>query len=565
MRRVPLNYIMEKPVEGVKTIVNLIKSTNEASVLKDGIAKFSKAAIEWYVDSEDLDILHHAIICNNIEAVGLFFHQGYFKLPHESPSVPYLHLSARLGHKTILAMLIQERGHDNVPMKFKYYGQTGLSEDSPKAMRIPIVDGKDKLSPLDIAGEYGHIGCVCTILDHFYGGKVRHKSKSTKDAYVNLACELDSPPALRLLLSHNPTEEDIKNAVGVALKMARPECLDVLLGLKPDISSLFGGMNLYHVLFSYSLSFKKSWYESLLTVTTLLIKHSHDLSKCLPYRTYPLYSLLSHSSCHDLDNSSPYLLACLLVMLNAGADPNFDELEFEKELTKRKFNSTAAFGRSAFSSAIHCLFDTIGKYSDQVQIEQKLSLRSHLGKCTEALLKHGADLNYVGRIEDQCNTYGNSLHCFCRIAPKIGLGWKMLKLLLRHGANPDAKIYGYYPLNVFFEHLLAYATTSDRSHVFGIEHSSFVMDSMAQSALRDSYEIFSNMAASFDQPSSKHKRILAGIKTEYEKRISDVWTLRRWCVFTVWVSCGRKIDQAARLPLPKRLRDSITDSLEYVV
>jgi hypothetical protein len=68
----------------------------------------------------------------------------------------------------------------------------------------------------DIPVRSGHIGCVKLILDHclgLYHGRGRF---SGKDAHINMACQLDSPFALRLLLSQFVTDDELKSAVGAA-------------------------------------------------------------------------------------------------------------------------------------------------------------------------------------------------------------------------------------------------------------------------------------------------------------------------------------------------------------
>jgi hypothetical protein len=50
-------------------------------------------------------------------------------------------------------------------------------------------------------------------------------------------------------------------------------------------------------------------------------------------------------------------IACLVVLLNSGASPNFDEIEFE--MAHEREGIQTAFGRLAYSTALHCLFGNI--------------------------------------------------------------------------------------------------------------------------------------------------------------------------------------------------------------
>lgn len=224
----------------LSTLVHMIQTYSETSALKACIEKANKTSIEQYVGENGMDVLHYAIIANNMEAVSLLFHKGIFKPPHETSSFPYMHLAARLGHKMILNMLLQERPLDNVAAVFNYKSTGDRYRDKGDERGL----GEIKQTPLDLAGKNGHIGCVKTILDHCHGKFVQGKKFKGNEAYIEMACQLDSPYALCSLLSDHPTEEEIKSAVGAALKNARPECLDVLLQLRTDLSTLFEGMNL---------------------------------------------------------------------------------------------------------------------------------------------------------------------------------------------------------------------------------------------------------------------------------------------------------------------------------
>jgi hypothetical protein len=59
----------------------------------------------------------------------------------------------------------------------------------------------------------------------------------------------------------------------------------------------------------------------------------------------------------NLDTDVTRIIACLVVLLNAGASPNFDEIEFE--MAHEREGIQTAFGRLAYSTALHCLFGNI--------------------------------------------------------------------------------------------------------------------------------------------------------------------------------------------------------------
>ena len=531
------------------SILHLVQTYAETSVLKASIERIPKSVIETTEDEKGMDLLHYAIIANNTEAVSLLFMKGIFKPPHQYKSFPYTHLAARLGHKTILGLLLQERPNDNQPEVFTYKSKSDQARGTSD-------DDRSKKTPLDLAGKSGHLGCVKIILDHYHGHRFKTGRFKGNEAYIEMACQLDSPHALRLLLSQNPTEEEIKSAVGAALKCARPECLDVLLRLKTNLSSLFEGMNLFHVLFSYSLSFDKKWYERLLAVTTVLIKHGHNVGACIPFRTYPLYSLLSHSSCHDFENTAPYLIACMLLLLNAGADPNFDEAKLEEDMDELRIKS--AFGRSGFSSAFHCLFISVDQYAKQMT--ENRYLKKYMSKCTETLLKHHADPNIVGIISEDPEVRGNSLHGYLKLLPRTGIEEKMVLALLRHGADPDVHVDGHYPITTLIDSLtvdLGETTCmlkqSDLDPIFEIlnmmSHSSVVNASAIVTSIeKDRSDI---------QMGKRQREVFGALKSAITELASGVWSLRKLTSQQIVRCCGRQMDRVLKLPLPMPLKTKL--------
>lgn len=115
----------------MSSLVHMIQTYGETSALKTCIEKISKKSIEQYKGENGMDVLHYAIIANNMEAVSLLFHKGIFKPPHESSSFPYLHLAARLGHKMILNMLLQERPLDTKTAKLQTTKNRAISSRPP--------------------------------------------------------------------------------------------------------------------------------------------------------------------------------------------------------------------------------------------------------------------------------------------------------------------------------------------------------------------------------------------------------------------------------------------------
>jgi hypothetical protein len=319
----------------MKLLLEDIKLHVGTEMLKRHLEKCSQRRLQGWRDEEGLDIMHHAILENNLVVVGSLLALGYFKPPHQPAiSWSYVHLAAVLGQRSVVSMLLQERPYDNTKVTldwplFHRVIAPKLDVTKVKATIVPLEDNERSFAflPLDLAARYGHSACAKTILDfHIFrsqqagsvnmaGSTLSRKCSFAKTGYLNMACMLDSPFAVRLLLTDSPDDDDAKCALDVSLKMAKPECVDTLLRFGVDAKQLFGGMNLFHVLFAYSKTFEESWFESFVSVTSVLLRHRHDVNACRPSRTFPLYSLLRSTRISNMENSAPYIIAVLLLLL----------------------------------------------------------------------------------------------------------------------------------------------------------------------------------------------------------------------------------------------------------
>lgn len=206
------------------------------------------------------------------------------------------------------------------------------SKTGPTVLPDTCEERSFPLWPVDVAARFGHLACVKHILDFHMlrepgssGGTTRRNAAG----YLDMACRLDSPFALRLLLtesdSNGNASADVKSALDVALKTAKPECVDALLRHGVDVKSMFGGMNLYHVLFAYSKSFQEGACSpgSLETLTSVLLRQGHDVNAARPSRTFPLYSLLRCTRLTDVAKTAPAVLASLLLLLQVNINKRF--------------------------------------------------------------------------------------------------------------------------------------------------------------------------------------------------------------------------------------------------
>ena len=529
-----------------------VSTSDDITKIRQLIEKCDKRSLFAWTDDGGYDILHHAILSDNIEALGIIFALGLFKPPHEPKTHSYIHVACNLGNKAIVSMLLQERPRDNKTTNFKWV--------SPPKVGCLKAGDMTKIAPLDVAADSGHVGCVRTMLDFCSGGR---SILTETDNHLCRACQNNSPSALRLLLTQKTTEEDVKAAVGCALKLASPECLDVLLRCNPSLTSLFRGMNLYHVLFSYSLSFKKEWYENLLTVTTVLLKHRQNPMCSIPFCTYPLYSLLSHTPASDFGKSFPYVIACLVLLLNAGVDPNFNEVKFEKENISQ--NIPSAFGRSSYASSFLCLFETVEQYTRQFD-DEDMNIKRYLTKCVETLLNHSADPGICGPVGDG-GMSGNALHAFMNVVLLVGFDRKMLIVadkLIHSGADVNEAPSDRYPINILCSKVLntpkAFEKIPKRNEAEFIETFKELLTIMLERMRFPS--VVQAIKVEFDgKPVNElQRKIFKNMKDEMIKRTSTVWTLKQLCRTEILQNCEGKTAFVLKLPIPTPLKSFIIGS-----
>ncbi|XP_060564978.1 uncharacterized protein LOC132724177 [Ruditapes philippinarum] len=548
---------MSTKINDLKSTLYLkINTTEDVFRLRGCFEKCDRDQLLSWTDKDGYDILHHAIMSENIEAVGIIFALGHFKPPHEPKFHSYIHLAANFGSKTIVIMLLQERPRDYSTNKSKFKWV-----NPPTETPLHSPDGTSMVTPLDVAALSGHASCVRSILDV---SSVKTKLEFGSENHLSAACASNSPSALRLLLKERTTSDDLKSAVGAALKLANAECLDVLLRCNPSLTSLFSGMNLYHVLYSYSLSFKKEWYESLLTVTSVLLKYKQNPVSDIPFRTYPLYSLLSHTPASDFGKSYPYIAACMVVLLNAGVDPNFDEVKFEKE--HEALHIQTAFGRLSYSSALHCLYDNVitlvRHFEDDVT-----NIRRFVTKCTETLLRHGADLSVQGSVGDGPNGFiGNPLHAFLKVSILLGLDERSIttfRLLIQNGSDPNENESGKFPLNTFCDEILMHSekfekiTKSDEASQ--LEYVNEIVNTLFGNMTLTSVSSACKIEFGGKPTNDIQRKLFKICKDEMQKRASSVWNLKVLCRLSILQACKWKSTAVVELPIPIALKKYINN------
>ncbi|KAK3576690.1 hypothetical protein CHS0354_024298 [Potamilus streckersoni] len=536
----------EEATSAVKQFLEKIRKGADPKNAGNSLGTVTKEVIMAWLDENDLDLLHHVIILNKPEAVDYLLTHGFFQAPFEPKTNQYLHLACKLGYRTIVNIIIQHRKDDNRPSSKLTYSPDKESSSPADSFKNSV---KREVTPIDVAAEAGHISCVKQILDQCV---LKENPDYARSPYLALACLTGSFMALRLIIkTEKPKEADLRAAVEVTLKFAQAQCLDLLLEEKFEKKNMFDNMNWFHVLYSNTsaISFRSEGYRRLPEVTSVLIKHKFDVQAFSPPNTYPLYSLIRNSLCiHDYVNTRHYL-NCVRILLDAGADPNFDEVEAEIRLNRKGIKTV--HGRIAYSSAIHCLFHTIESYSEYLE-SKALGVRFVM-QCAEALIKGSFKTIKVGNIFDKnSKILGSVLHHFCKSSVKVGVDTDILKFLLRQGADPDSKVEGKYAINMFFDTLFENLKDIEdwrRSTRNFAEDTANILSLsiyMKRFSLKETLNILKKDYS--HDPPPKMKPYVDQAIAELELRANEVWPLKRLCRVFIWDLCGRDASIVHNLP-----------------
>ncbi|XP_059147190.1 uncharacterized protein LOC131934937 [Physella acuta] len=594
----------------ILTFVQLAKKGENSRKIRGLLEIAPLEEVMSWRDSDGLDVMHHVIIGNNSEVVTFLLQHGYFVRPHLPEVTPYCHLAALLGARTVLQILLQHRPDDYLPSKIPIrVPETVLNsinakqseKPSPIITMLHIYNSKPNSSnssasssssssltslphgrtsyqihslqdlcsilknnhhvattPLELASRVGNLPCVRAILNQCI--LKAHAAENMVDkSDFTLACLADSPQTLALLLhSETPTRGEWESAVDVCLHHAYPECLDLLLSLGRETKHMFKGMNFFHVLFTYTSVQGIRSYLRLAQTTEVLVRHGHDVSAKLPCRTYPMYSLLTHAFCfHDYSHTQ-YYVKTLRVLLKNGADPSFDETRFERRHPKQAAKKVT--GRQAFSSALHCLLQTVESYAQYLQ-SPTLGVK-FVEDCAGVLMNNHANMNHVGYVgnPDKIILQGTVLHQMAKSSVTLGVDPAMVRCVLRHGANPNLKVDGKYAINVYFDQLFQRLGTlkeadPKRHHMDDALTICRLCMFMRQGCIRDCYVIF--MKDHGRALSEQVQNYVKVVKAELDRRSRQVHPLRDSSAWAVWEACGRRTDRVHGLSIPSELKTYI--------
>ncbi|XP_012946573.1 uncharacterized protein LOC101846862 [Aplysia californica] len=603
-----------KHKDDIKTFMILVRRGENARKLR-GVIEHVPAQEVTLWREDGLDVMHHVILANNVEAMEYLLSHGFFVRPHLPDVNPYGQLAALLGERTLLQVLLQYRPDDYYPVdipiqlpesviesiitsqkskrdtKLKLTklpenfsssslasnssGSSSSNSSSRSLQQYQIesldtflenlkINSKKMTSPLEVSARCGHQDCVRVILNQCVlklnadSEEMLNKDKSD----VTLACLADSPHSLALLLHHGePSQSEFEAAISVCLHHAHAECLDLLLQLGRETKTMFKGMNFFHVLYTYSSDHGKLSYARLTQTTEVLVKHGHDVNCRTPSRTYPMYSLLTHAFCfHEYVNTQYYIKA-LRILLKHGADPSFDEVRCEKRHPKMAAKRIA--GRAAFSSALHCLMETVETYSQYLE-SPALAVR-FVEDCAGVLMGARGDMNQVGHVgnPDQMSLQGSVLHQLAKSCVAIGVSPAMVRCVLRHGADPNLKVEGMFAINMYFDQLF-HKMRSHKGQGVKDNKQTHMEDAMTMcrlcmfmtsSAIRECRDIF--VKAHGKEISPQIVAYVTAVKEELDRRSHQVHSLRDLSAWAMWTACHFRFEKVHKLDVSSELKTYI--------
>lgn len=522
----------------VKQFLDGLKRKEVPSKAAQCLGQTTKEDVMRWVDENELDLLHHAIILNNPEAIEHLLSHGFFQAPFEPRSNLYAHLACFLGHRTCLNIILQYRKDDNRSSRSLTYSPNGNG----------INDRRREISPIDVAAEAGHLDCVKQILTQ---SVLKDHPDLADYPYVALACIPQSVLSVQLILKKDkPKADDIKKAIEVSLMKASAQCLDHLLKQKIKTDDMFGKKNFFHMLYTFSQTsqFGADGYRRLPEVTQVLIKNKYNVKTANIPNTYPMYSLIKNALCvHDYINTRHYVM-CLRLLIEAGADPNFDEAEHEKKLNAKGIKTE--HGRMSYSSAMHCLLETVESFSEYLE-SKALGVR-FIVQMAEVLLQHKAQINAIGRLGDKnSNRYGTVLHQFAKCCVKLGVDTDIFKYLLRQGADPNAtEDNGKYVINTFLDILFAELKEfgvhqKPTDHTENVKTMLDLSLFMNRKCVKETLKILNR---DYAKPPHHMKKYVQMAQKALEERAHEVWPLKRICRVLIWDLCKRDASVVTKLP-----------------
>lgn len=336
---------------------------------------------------------------------------------------------------------------ENLYSKRLEIGVRGSKRYKQFQLRLPTNEQKEKeqdnsymqKTPLTYAAEKGHEDCVQIILNMVI---VRRNPTVAATDPITLATKARSPETIILLMSKNYSRDDLQNAVLLSIREMYPDCLTALLSKGRARNALFGGVNLFHILFSQCV-ISGNRYELMPEMTQTLVSCKEDVNASNVPMTFPMYTLINSAFNITTGKQIFFFVECLHILLKNKANPHFDEAKQQK----RPFSNAFSFSRRAFTSAINCIFGSAK--SSLNFFEKSYWSKLFMKKFVTTIEMH--DRTHRRQLNDLLFEY---MEAVC----ELGLDKTIVRCLLRYGGNPDHMSQGKYAVNVYFDRLLPYMT-----------------------------------------------------------------------------------------------------------
>ena len=536
-------------------------------------------------DKKHFDILHYAIEANYIEVVHLLFLKGYFFEPYLPKFVPYLHLACKHGRTAILNILLKERPNDlgrsiqsnnfsHLPTSNSDLHR-GDGESESSYTRDDYIDCKSDLhlqnfSPLDIAAEGGHLKCVQTLLNSFDTRAVPNQSnhetqrnENQRMSFLETAVEKCSTKTVQLLLSSSEVQQrDVNSAFKMALHRKLSDCMHVLLSDgNVQVSSILNDMNPFHVLYMYSSAYQtyKERNYCLDKATSVLISHGFDVNDFSKCGSFPMYSLLN-SLIEEKDfypmETPKYHLKALELLLEAGADPNFDEVTNSLNIATNPYGQT--LGRPLHTSALNALFGSL-----QTSDNWYAMFPEFVTHCCGLLLRGGCNPK---RVDGRGRTVLHDvMKCLAMEHTMGNMGINVLpiiQILMRYGADPN--IYSaseLYPVSSYFQTLfnlmdgrLAFDNWKASKCQAQVLH---LLSYMTHANASEASQQIIQICQSAEEKSVAKVSLVSFVTFMLHQYSHKHLCLQDLCRLQIWESIDRQRDKLACLPLPKSLQNSV--------
>ncbi|KAL8596743.1 hypothetical protein ACOMHN_046360 [Nucella lapillus] len=424
------------------------------------------------------------------------------------------------------------------------------------------------LTPLDVAARSKHVGCVMALLDMFI---LRAHPDIGCKGYLTLSALANNVPSLKLMMEpyasgtndHN-VREDYRSAVQVCVHNIYAECLELLLNNElVDSRTIFKMINYFHVMYSQPLNthLRIVSLARFPMMTEHLISRGHEVNVKIPPRTYPLYSLIDNAfTCMDY-SCAEYIITTMKILMERGADPNFDEVEYERQLSP-SVGSRHYGGRSAYSSALHCVIQSLERNHDCYA--SKAPAIRFVEDCMPTLTAYGANIEKMGCIDvDNPQMRGDVLWQFARSSVGLGLDRGLLHCLTRFGSQPQRRIDGQFALNVYLDTfcgLMKKDPANAQSILIKRERDLGLMIThmcsfMAPWHIKAVWDIFNY----------RHKKCTTDVHELFKRMVNEaleaqsqlIHKLRHMCAWQVWKLCSRKAYNVRRLPVSKELKTHV--------